>query len=166
MTHQRKSPDIIPTIPKHWNLFILRFWINVLVTSDDVTYDHVIWPAQGSLTSSCTCFVTELHLNRYGHENLSWMLKNKRIRVWRFETGTIHQLECDKVITQQLMATETCHSKTLLNKIWKKAWLKKERNQTSIETVVGRSVYRAGLGWAPRRRNVLMPTLCGIWAIA
>ena len=28
--------------------------------------------------------------------------------------------------------------------------------------VVGRSVYRAGPGWPPRRRGVLMPTLCGI----
>ena len=45
------------------------------------------------------------------------MLKYERIRVWKLETGTIHQLDRDKAIAQQLMVTETCHSKTLLKKI-------------------------------------------------
>ena len=31
-----------------------------------------------------------------------------------FETGTVHQLGRDKIIAQQLMDTQTCHSTTLL----------------------------------------------------
>ena len=63
-------------IPRFQN--ISRIWINVFVTSGDVTYDDVIRPAQGSPTSSYTWFATELYLNHHGYENLSWIKKKTR----------------------------------------------------------------------------------------
>ena len=52
--------------------------VNVFVACDNVTYG-AIWSVQGSEASSCTSFITELHLNRHGYLDLSWLLKKRNI---------------------------------------------------------------------------------------